>query len=327
VTAGEGAEDGARTRALVLVTGATSYLGRFLVRRLVQASYRVRCLALPDDALEPLAALPVEIVRGDVTRLDTLLEHGNGVAAIVHTAAAILPNPATLVQRVNVEGTRNVLACAKRWGVPRIVYLSAVSAVYARLNSYGRSKVEAERLVRESGLRYTILRPTMVYGSGGGLHFAKLVAFAERIPLIFPVLGPGTARLQPVWVDDVIDAIVRVLDDPRAYDLTYNVSGATVLEFRALVDAILQAQGRRRLRIHAPLWACQLAARVLGPVLGPRSFLSSEALLGLNEDATLDHAELARDFGFRPRTMESGLAELFGRRPRRIEGGDNGPGA
>ena len=314
MTAGEGAEDGAPTRAIVLVTGATGYIGRFLVGRLVQTSYRVRCLALPDDPAEPLAALPVEIVRGDVTRLDTLLEHGNGVATIVHTAAAMLPNPAALVQRVNVEGTRNVLAFAKRWGVPRIVYLSAVSAVYARLNSYGRSKVEAERLVRESGLRYTILRPTMVYGPGGGLHFAKLVGFAERIPLIFPVLGPGTARLQPVWVDDVIDAIVRVLDDPRAYDRTFNVSGATVLELRALVDAILQAQGRRRLRIHAPLWACRLAARVLGPVLGPRSFLSSEALLGLNEDATLDHAELARDFGFRPRTLESGLAELFGRR-------------
>jgi NADH dehydrogenase len=304
----------------VFVTGATGYVGRFLVRRLVDASLRVRCLALPGDPSEPLATLPVELVRGDVTRLDTLLAHGHGVGSIVHAAAAMLPNPPDLVERVNVEGTRNVLAFAKRSGVTRVVYLSAVSAVYARKNSYGRSKAEAERLVRESGLRYTILRPTMVYGPGGGLHFEKLVALGRSIPLIFPVLGPGTARLQPIWIDDLIDAIVRVLDHPGAHDRTYDVSGATALAFRELVDAILRAQGRRRLRVHAPLWACRLAARILAPLLGPRSFLTPEALLGLNEDATLDHGELTRDVGFRPRTLESGLAELYGERRRISQG-------
>jgi nucleoside-diphosphate-sugar epimerase len=307
-------------RGAVFVSGATGYVGRFLVRRLVDASRPVRCLALPEDTIEPLATLPVELVRGDVTRLETLLAHGDGVGSIVHAAAAMLPNPPALVERVNVEGTRNVLAFAKRWGVTRFVYVSAVSAVYAHKNSYGRSKAEAERLVRESGLRYTILRPTMVYGPGGGLHFETLVALGRKIPLIFPVLGPGTARLQPVWIDDLIDAIVGVLDAPSAYDRTYDVSGATALAFRELVDAILRAQGRRRLRVHAPLWACRLAARALAPLLGPRSFLTPEALLGLNEDAALDHGELTRDFGFRPRTLESGLAQLFGERRRISQG-------
>lgn len=307
-------------RGMMFVTGATGYVGRFLVRRLVEASLRVRCLVLPDDTLEPLASLPVEVVRGDVTRLETLLPHGDGLGSIVHAAAAMLPNPPALVERVNVVGTRNVLDFAKRSGVNRVVYLSAVSAVYTRKNSYGRSKAEAERLVRESGLRYTILRPTMVYGPGGGLHFETLVTLGRKIPLIFPVLGPGTARLQPIWIDDLIDAIVGVLHAPSVYDRTYDVSGATALPFRELVDAILRAQGRRRLRVHAPLWACQLAARVLAPLLGPRSFLTPEALLGLNEDAARDHGELTRDVGFRPRTLEAGLAQLFGERRRISQG-------
>ena len=297
---------------VVLVTGATGYVGQALLRRLVEASFRVRCLVLPDDPVDLKAALPVEVVRGDLTRAETLSEHGAGVGAIVHAASAMLPNPPALIQRVNVEGTRNMVTLARRCGAKRFVYLSAVSAAYSRLNSYGRSKVEAERLVRESGLAYTILRPTMVYGPGGGLHFAKLVAVARKIPLVFPVLGSGTARLQPVWIDDVVTAIMLVLDDPRAYGRTYNLSGATALSFGELVDAIVRAQGRRRIRLHLPLWMCQLAARTLGPVLGPHSFLSTDALLGLNEDATLDHGELTRDFGFRPRTLESGLADLFG---------------
>ena len=66
-------------RGTVFVTGATGYVGRFLVRRLVEASRRVRCLTLPDDTIEPRAVLPVEVVRGDVTRLETLLAHGDGV--------------------------------------------------------------------------------------------------------------------------------------------------------------------------------------------------------------------------------------------------------
>lgn len=307
-------------RGTVFVTGATGYIGRGLVRRMIEAPLRVRCLVLPGDAIEPLATLGVEIVRGDVTRLETLMEHGEGVGSIVHAAAAMLPNPPTLIERVNVEGTRNVLAFAKRWGVNRFVYLSAVSAVYARKNSYGRSKVAAERLVRESGLSYTILRPTMVYGPGGGLHFEKLVALSRKIPLIFPVLGSGGARLQPIWIDDLIDVIVAVLDARQAYDKTYDVSGATALAFRDLVDAILRAQDRRRLQIRVPLWACLLAARALAPILGPRSFLTPDALVGLHEDATLDHGELTRDFGFHPRTLDSGLAQLFGARRRISQG-------
>ena len=307
-------------RGTVFVTGATGYVGRFFVRRLVEASRRVRCLVLPDDTIEPLAGLDVEVVRGDVTRLDTLLAHGGGVGAIVHAAAAMLPNPADLIARVNVEGTRNVLAFAKHSGVNRFVYLSAVSAVYVSKNSYGRSKVEAERLVRESGLSYTILRPTMIYGRGGGLHFEKLVTLGRKIPLVFPVLGSGTSRLQPIWIDDLIDAIVAVLDDPRAHGKTYDVSGATALTFGELVDAILKAQGRRRIRVPVPLWACRVAAHALAPLLGPRSFLTPEALVGLNEDAALDHGELTRDFGFRPRTLEAGLAQLFGERRRISQG-------
>ena len=195
------------------------------------------------------------------------------MGAVVHAASAMLPNPPALIQRVNVEGTRNMLAFAERAGATRFVYLSAVSAVYARLNSYGRSKAEAERLVRESGLPHTILRPTMVYGPGGGLHFAKLVAVAEKIPLIFPVLGSGTARLQPVWIDDVVDAIMLVLDEPRAHGRTYNLSGATALPFRGCGR---DPPGAAATPLAGPPAAVDLPAGRSRPRPGARSSLLSE---------------------------------------------------
>src|SRR4029450_5689066 len=125
-----------------------------------------------------------------------------------------------------------------------------------------------------AGLDHTILRPTMIYGPGGGLHFQKLVGLVRRAPLVFPVVGGGRAWLQPVYIDDVVDAIEAVLRNPRAVGKTYNVSGATVVRFSDLVDGILAETRLFRLKVPVPAALCTAIARVVaagGPssVRGP----------------------------------------------------------
>ncbi len=303
---------------MILVTGVTGFIGSRLARRLVERGFAVRGLALPGDPADAVGGLPVDLVRGDVTDPDSLRGHGTGVTAIVHAAALMLPNTADAIRRVNVDGTANVIDLARSAGIRRLVYLSAVSAVYARKNAYGRSKQDAERLVADSGLGFTILRPTMVYGPGGGLHFQRLVGLVDRLPFVVPVPGPGTARLQPVFIDDVVSAIEGALGEPRAIGRTYDVSGASVVTFDELVDAILKARGRRRVKVHAPLGLCLAAARALSLFPGP-SFLSTDALLALNEDATLDHAQTMRDLGWKPLTLAEGLDRVFCY-PRALDG-------
>jgi nucleoside-diphosphate-sugar epimerase len=297
---------------MIFLTGATGYVGSHLVARFLAQGKRVRCLVIPGDPLEPRPSPGLEVVRGDVADLSSFEAHGDGVTAIVHAAALMLPNPAERIRRVNVEGTRNVIDFARKWGVGRIVYLSAVSAVYREKNSYGLSKAEAERLVMESGLDYTILRPTMIYGVGGGLHFAKLVALLRKIPLVIPIVGSGGARLQPVWIGDVVAAIEAVLQEPRAVGRAYGVSGATVVRFDQLVDLILAESGQRKLKLRVPLGLCQMGARVLTAVL-PAGFFSPEAILGLSQDADLDHRELSEECGWSPLALEVGLKRALGK--------------
>lgn len=299
---------------MILLTGASGYIGRRVGARLAAAGERVRCLVLPDDPVDPGRHFPAEVVRGDVTSLDSILPHGEGVTAIVHAAALMPPAPPDRMQEVNVRGTANVIAVARRWNVPRIVYLSAVSAAYVKKNPYGTSKAEAERLIREAGLDSTILRLTMVYGPAGGLHFQKLVSLIERVPVLFPVPGPGTARLQPVFVEDVVQAVDLALRSPAAVGKTYNVSGATVLRLRDLIDRIAAVQGLRRRRLHVPLALCQIGVSALSAVLPP-SFFSPDALLGLTQDAELDHSEFRRECGFAPLALEEGFARTFGQAP------------
>lgn len=300
---------------MIFVTGATGYVGSRLVRHLAAQGERLRCLVLPDDPAEALRGLDVEVVRGDLTDADGFLAHGQGMDALAHVASLMLPNPGHLIEHVNVTGTANVVRFAQQWKVRRLVYVSAVSAAYAHTNVYGRSKREAERLVRESGVDYTIIRPTMVYGPGGGLHFQKLVSTMDRLPLIFPIPGPGTAPVQPVWIEDLVRGIELALKLPIAAGKTYNAAGATALPFKELIDRLAAAQGKKRIRLHAPLWVLHLAARVLGPLLGPSSFLSRDALLGINEDASLDYGPFAADCGYTALSLEQGLQRLYGSAP------------
>lgn len=235
----------------------------------------------------------------------------DGVDTVVHSAALMPPNDAGLIRKVNVGGTAVLLEMARAEKLRRFVYLSAVSAIYPIKNAYGRSKAEAEALVAASGLDFTILRLTMLYGEGGGLHFAKLVGLMEKIPLFFPVLGPGLALLQPVYVDDAARAVEIALSSQAAVGRTLDVSGGSVVTFNELVDAVAAATGRRRIRVHAPLWLCRIAAAAAGR-LTPGSFLSKDAIVGLTQDATLDHSELQREFGWQPLDLASGLALYFG---------------
>ena len=299
---------------MILLTGASGYIGMRVGARLAAAGDQVRCLVLPGDPVDPGRHFSADVRRGDITSLDSILSHGEGATAIVHAAALMPPAPPDRMQEVNVRGTANVIALARRWKVPRIVYLSAVSAAYLKKNAYGSSKAEAEGLVRESGLDWTILRLTMVYGPAGGLHFQKLVSLIARVPWLFPVPGPGTARLQPVFVEDVVHAIELVLRSPAAAGKTYNVSGGTVLRLRDLIDRIGAVQGLRRRRLHVPLALCQMGASALAAVLPP-SFFSPDALLGLTQDAELDHSEFARECGYAPLGLEEGFARTFGKAP------------
>jgi nucleoside-diphosphate-sugar epimerase len=295
---------------MIFLTGLTGYIGQRIVGALAGAGRPVRGLVLPGESLPP--GLPdVQTVRGNILEPATFEGHGEGVAAVVHSAAAMLPNPPRTIRSVNVEGTRNVVEAARRWGVARFVYLSAVSAAYSVKNSYGESKAEAERLVASSGLQWVVLRPTMVYGEGGGLHFARLTDLVRRAPGFIPVFGPGTSRLQPVHVQDVARAVMLALDHPSAAGGLWGISGATVVTFDELVRKIAASLGVRRRLVHVPLPLAMAAAR-LAVRLSPSSFLTPEAVLGLNQDASLDHSPFSAVCGYAPRTLDDGLASEFG---------------
>jgi NADH dehydrogenase len=244
---------------VLFLTGASGYIGTRVGAHFAGKSRRLRCLVLPDDRVDPGNRFPTQVVRGDLTALDTFAAYGDGVNAIVHAAAAMPPASAHRIHAVNAGGTANLIAFAKRWGIRRFVYFSAAPPFPGERDAYAASKVEAERAVIESGLDYTILRLAMVYGPGGAAPFRRLVSRLRRIPFVYPIAGSGHTRLQPVYIGDVVGAVELVLGTGAATRKTYNVSGGTTVDMRELVDRIAAAEGLRRLRVHLPMALCRAA--------------------------------------------------------------------
>ncbi|HET7691606.1 MAG TPA: SDR family NAD(P)-dependent oxidoreductase, partial [Gemmatimonadota bacterium] len=185
---------------MILVTGATGFIGSEILRRASKRGWRVRGLARHPDRAEELGRLPhVELFRGDVTEPDDLDEAMESVTAVIHLVGIIAPSRGQTFDAVHVGGTQAVLEAAARAGVQRYVHMSALGAPEARdATDYFRTKWEAEEAVRESGRSATIFRPSIVFGRDSDLF--RPLARAVRLSPAIPLPGGGRQRLQPAWV-------------------------------------------------------------------------------------------------------------------------------
>ena len=293
-----------------LVTGAAGVMGARLVKRLRQAGWRVRALVLPADPLrDRISSLGCELWQGDVSDAGSLRDICAGVDSVYHLAAVIISNDASVFTRVNRDGTAHLVAEAARSRVPHFVYVSSASVVYPRRTAYAESKLQAERIVKDSGLAYTIVRPTLVYEQGGGQELMLFLNYLRRFPIV-PFIGGGAAVKRPVWSEDIVDGLLRLAGAPIAYGKTYNFSGAEPISMLALAKLLLQHHDRPRPFLHLPVWLCRALARVLG-VLTARPPLTLSAIAGVVNDADLDPALAMQELGYAPLGVRAGFLRCF----------------
>jgi len=240
----------------VLVTGATGFVGGALVAALREHQHDVRALVRSRPRAEGLVAQGVELTLGEVGDRQALADAVGGVQAVVHLAGLLAePHPGDFI-RVNVEGTRNVVEAAEAAGVERLVFVSSVSASgpsptgapltetqpSSPASAYGRSKADAERLVRAHGERlpYTIVRPPVVYGPGD----RKLLPLFKLARLgVLPSAGAGTERVSLVHVRDLAVGIAAALEHPAAARDTFFLADPDAPSLRELLRTIGLAAG------------------------------------------------------------------------------------
>lgn len=301
----------------VLVTGAGGFVGSHMIPALLGAGHGIVALVRDDEGRrQVLARLPegqhasVDVRLGDVTRPETLPAAMTGVDAVLHLVA--LPRDwdggATL-RLTNTEGTRNVLRAATDAGVRRFVHLGAMAVVDDPTLHYASSKAKAMALVRESGLDWTILSPSLLFGPRDGF-FNILADLVRMSPGIVPVTGKGDARFQPLAIEDLGRATVQVLGDDASIGREYQLGGPRYWTYKEIMQEVLRGMGRKRTLVPMPVVLIRLVAGTM-EALRVKSFpVATDQLRQLKFDNIGPLDAVRSELGWEPQPMEGHLTHL-----------------
>ncbi|HEX3224602.1 MAG TPA: NAD(P)H-binding protein [Gaiellaceae bacterium] len=271
----------------VLVTGGTGFVGPHVVHALRARELPVRALVRNPQRASRLAAWGVELAQGDVTEPASLRAALEGVDAVVHLVAIIKGSSADF-ERVMAQGTRNVVAAAKDAGVRRFVLASALGLDERTKDAvpYFRAKWEMERATKESGLEHVILRPSFVFGRDGGVlpTFVRLARFAP----VTPIIGPGTQRLQPIWIEDVAAYYAASIDHAGAANRTFEIGGPDAPTWNEFWGRLKRVLGTRRPSLHVPFGVMRVQATFTEKLPGAPVTRDQLTMLELGDNVVTD---------------------------------------
>ncbi|MCK9183270.1 MAG: NAD-dependent epimerase/dehydratase family protein [Fibrobacteraceae bacterium] len=284
----------------ILITGGAGVVGRSLCAEFAKSGLSVRVLTLPGDPNAFKLPKSVEVFYGDVTKPGSLSKAFEDVHTVCHLAAVILAKDRSSFEKINYQGTANVIDACKNTGVKRLLYVSSISVTYPVLTDYGQSKLKGEALVKNSGIPFSIVRPTLVVEKTGGAEYMLLVNYLKRTPFVF-LPGGGTCLKRPVKTSDLVKGIALAATSEKALGNTYALAGSRVLSLAEMSRLTLLRMGKEKQILNIPLWFCSFAS-TLKQIFIPGSVSAKQALAGFRYDASPEIVDAAKDLGYLPGT-------------------------
>ncbi len=294
----------------VFVTGATGYIGGFILKELQRQGYKARCLVRNYEQAERINANGTEAVIGDVTDPKSLQGVLTNIDAVIHLVAIIkeIKKQNITFERLNVEGTQNMVDEALRQGVDRFIHMSALGADVNGKTAYFRTKGKAETLVRQSGLNYTIFRPSFIFGPHDAVY-TMLADVLKKAPLgLMPVFGFRKYRHQPVSVFDVARGFVHALENEKTLRKTYDVGGPHPITYREQLKSVAETIGKKVLLLPQPMLLSRLAVALLN--IRPNAPIDQDRLTMLTKDNICDPRPFSEDLRIDLTPFRQGIAYL-----------------
>ncbi len=296
----------------ILVTGGLGVMGTTLVKGLLSKGNSVRVLDIPNHPHKNrLDGTGAELVFGDITNRESLEGLLSGVDTVFHLAAVLIARDPAVFEKVNVQGTKNLIEASIKAGVNHFIFVSSASVVYPHTTPYSLSKRECERMVKEqTAMKWTIVRPTLAYNEHGGQEFRMFMDSLTRFPIFTPFIGNGRALKRPVHVDDLMAGFLAIPGNEKAYGKTYAFSGGEAISMWDLAKLMLKHTRQKRIFIPIPIPVCKLIAAVMGSIM-KNPPLTWNGIAGVMQDADLDNSEAMADLGYKPIGITEGMQRSY----------------
>ena len=291
---------------MILLTGATGFVGSNLMKELLKQGLQVRCLIRNPDWADALKKTGAELVKGDITDKDSILKamDDGRITAAAHLVGILAETGRATFKTIHTEGTRNMVEACKAKGIKRFIHISALGTRANARSQYHKTKWEAEEIIRASGLDYTIFRPSVIFGKED--KFTNLFAGIIKISPFIMIPGNGQNKMQPVSVKNLVSAMTIAVKDPQHIHKVYEIAGPEKLTFDQIIDTICRVMGKTRLKIHIPMPLMRPGALIAECILR-KPPITRDQLLMLEEDNVTDNNALESVFNIKPVGFEEGI--------------------
>ncbi|MCE5330334.1 NAD(P)H-binding protein [bacterium] len=285
---------------MIYVAGGTSFLGKRVVGKLLNNKKELRCLFRSEAAKYKLLDLQkknrkkFDLVGGNLLSTDSLIYSLKDVDTAIY-----------MVRLEYVEFVKNFINAAVKCGLKRVVFISSTTTLLPTENKIKKLKLQSEELIKKSGLNFTILRPSMIYGGCEDDNFYKMLNFIKNKGF-FVIFGSGKNLIQPVYVDDVANAILDVLENPSTFGKTYEICGKNAIEYNEMLKIVRNKLKRNFKIIKLPIGASKLAVEVYKKIVRKSDF-NSDQIERMKIDKAYSYTEAQKDFNFNPISFEEGI--------------------
>lgn len=292
---------------IVGVTGGTGFVGRSIVKKLLEEDWNIRCLVRKPQDAKDLKKQGIEIYKGDVTdksSIDKSFLHS--LTYVIHLVGIIKEVDNQTFERVHFQGTKNVVDLAKEVEVKKFIHMSGLGTKPNAKSKYHSTKWMAEEYLRESGLNYTIFRPSIIFGPND--EFINTFIRMIKLSPVIPVLKSG--KLQPIYIGDVAYCFVQSLSNPKTHNRTFELGGSEKLTLEEIIKTIMRVLDTERALIPIPISLMYAPAFLFQSVL-KNPPLTLDQLKMLEEDNTCDMKEVLGVFSFSPLSLGKRLKEYL----------------
>lgn len=292
----------------IFVTGGTGFVGREIVRQLHGVGHKVRCLVRDAERAKQLLPLTVELHPGDLTDPDSFKAGLKECQAVIHLVGIIVEKGQATFEHIHLQGTADLLRAASGAGVRRFIQMSALGSRPDAKSRYHRTKYQAEQAVIQSGLDWTIFRPSVIFGPGD--QFANLIARIIKSAPVIPIIGPGESRIQPISVRNVASCFALAVGDPSTYRKIYELGGPQRLTYNRIYQIIAGVLEKKKAALHIPIPLVKPGV-LISELLLPNPPITREQLIMLQEDNICDSTDAVHDFSLELLSFEEGIREFL----------------